>query len=291
MKNTLKIGLAFIAGGAVFNAPFVMSNIEGSEDIFAKALAGAMLRATEIQERREDEQLAKLPNILDCQNMQWMQNCSEVNKQAKKNPQAPMRVTNPKGIEFNFVPGTPSSVIRLQLEQTPEAATAAVMYMDATWGEYKKSASLYQKAQWAAGDLPNIIGLDAAKKLSDMPKDINTKDLNISVFVHSRCGACDVQLLTMGKLKERYPNMKIAVFQFDNNPDGFKRKVTSRGLKGRILSPAEGNSAMDSGVDKWPTIWIDNIPMRNRETLSGTRSITQLEERLQGMTHILTTRK
>lgn len=55
-----------------------------------------------------------------------------------------------------------------------------------------------------------------------------------------------------------------------------------------MLSPAEARKALASGVDKWPTIWIDNTAQRKRDSLSGTRSLVQVEERLQGMTHITT---
>ena len=250
-----------------------------------------MQQVEDYRQKREAEELNKLPNIMDCQNMEWMKNCTAVNNQAKKNPNAPIRVTNPAGVEFNFVPGTPSAVIRLQLEQTPEAAMAAVRYMDSTWGEYKKSASLYQNAMWEAGPLQNIIGLDKAKAQFDSPKAINQKDIAMSVFVHSMCGACEVQLSTLAKLQERYPNLKITVFQFDDNKEGFKAKVTDKGLKGRILNPLEAHNAFAAGIDKWPTTWIDNIPLKQRQTLSGVRTIVQLEERLQANTHVLTAKK
>ncbi|MBJ2215991.1 MULTISPECIES: hypothetical protein [Pseudomonas] len=291
MKNSIKFGLAFLAGGVVFNAPLVWSNIPNTEDVLANALAGAIQKVNQYDQQREENELAKLPNIFDCQNMQWMQNCSELNKQAKKNPSAPIRVTNAKGLEFNFVPGTPSAMMRLQLEQSPEAAKAALMFQDSSWGEYKKSAKLYQTAMWEAGPLDNLIGLDRAKALSEQPKEINTKALTMSVFVHSQCGACDIQLTTMDKIQKRYPDLKITVFQFDQNASGFKSKVTDRGLSGRMLSPAEARKALASGVDKWPTIWIDNTAQRKRDSLSGTRSLVQVEERLQGMTHITTASK
>lgn len=291
MNNRLKYGLAFTAGALLCNVPFAISNTTSTEDMLASAMAGAMKKVADYQQVREDEELAKLPNIMDCQNMQWMKNCTEINKQAKKNPTAPIRVTNASGLEFNFVPGTPSSVIRLQLEQTPAAAMNAVKYMDSTWGEYKKSASLYQNAMWEAGPLQNIIGLDKAKQIADAPKAINTNDLSVSVFVHSMCGACDVQLATFEKLQQRYPNLKISVYQFDENAEGFKAKVTERGLKGRMLDALEARNALRAGVDKWPTTWIDNVPNKKRESLDGTRSIVQLEERLQGMTHISVAKK
>jgi hypothetical protein len=163
--------------------------------------------------------------------------------------------------------------------------------MDRTWGEYKMSAQLYQEAMWEAGPLENIIGLDRALALRDQPKDINTSSLSLSVFVHSQCGACEVQLSTLGKLQERYPELRISVFQFDDNQAGFDRKITGNGLRGRILKPQEAEAALKAGVDKWPTVWIDNNASRKRETLSGVRTILQLENSLLGMTHVLNASK
>lgn len=291
MKSKLRYGLVFVAGGVLFNAPFAISNSPSTEEVLSRAMAGAMQQVADYQKQREDQELEKLPNIMDCQNMQWMQNCTEVNKQAKKNPTAPIRVTNAKGLEFNFVPGTPSSVIRLQLEQTPEAAMAAVKYMDSTWGEYKKSATLYQNAMWDAGPMKNIIGLDKAKQIADSAKAINTQDITMSVFVQSQCGACEVQLATLSKLQERYPSLKISVFQVDENAEVFKTKVTDQGLRGRMLNALEAHNALKAGVEKWPTIWIDSPALKKRDSLSGTRSMVQIEERLQGMTHIIMAKK
>ncbi len=291
MNNKLKLSMAFIVGGIAFNATSVMSNFSATEDVLAQAIAGAILKVSQYEQHREDAELAKLPNILDCQNMQWMENCTEVNKQAKKNPTAPVRIQNQEGLEFNFVPGTPSAVIRLQLEQTPEAATAAVRYMDSTWGEYKRSADLYKQAMWREGPLDNIIGLDRAMEASNAPKAINTEALSLSVFVHSQCGACEVQLSTIGQLQSRYPKLKITVYQFDNNEEGFRTKVTNNGLKGRILRPDEIEKVMASGVDKWPTTWIDNLQLRTRERLPSVRSIVQLEEKMLGMTHVISAAK
>lgn len=291
MKSNFKFGLAFIAGGIIFNAPMATSNSPSTEEFLVNAMAGAMQKVSDYQLQREEQELAKLPNIMDCQNMEWMKNCSEINKQAKKHPTAPIRVTNAAGIEFNFVPGTPSAVIRLQLEQTPEAAMAALRYNDATWGEYKKSATLFKNAMWEAGPLENVIGLDRAKAISDAPKAVNTKAITLSVFVHSMCGACEVQLTTMAKLQERYPDLKITVFQVDENAEGFKAKVTDQGLRGRMLNPLEARNALRSGVNKWPFTWIDNMAMKQRDSLAGTKTIGQIEEVLQSISHNIMAKK
>lgn len=286
MKNILKYGVGFLAGALVVNVPFVMSNTNIADDVLSNALASAMYKVNTYQQKQEDEALAKLPNILDCQNMQWMKNCTELNKQAKKNPNAPLRVTSEKGLEYNFVPGTPSSVIRLQLEQTPEAAAAYVTYLDSTWGEAKKSASLAQMEIWKRGPMDNMIGLDRAKAQSEMPKNIATDEIVVSAFVHSECGACSVQLTTLASLQKKYPKLKIKVFQVNQDSEGFNRKVTQVGLTGRMLSSQEANKVYESGVVKWPTIWIDNASKKSRSDLSGTRSMVQLEDGLQAMSYI-----
>ena len=58
-----------------------------------------------------------------------------------------------------------------------------------------------------------------------------------------------------------------------------------------MLNPLEARNALKAGVDKWPTTWIDNMPLKKRDSLSGVRSVVQLEERLQGMTHLITAKK
>jgi hypothetical protein len=291
MNKFTSIGIAFVCGGLAVNAIPAISNTEQVNYALSNAIESAFTRLEQARIERENDSIDRLPNILDCQKMQWMENCSTINREAKKNPNAPIRLTNSDGVEFNFVPGTPSAIIRLQLEQSPEAAMEAVRYMDRTWGEYKMSAQLYQEAMWEAGPLENIIGLDRALALRDQPKDINTSSLSLSVFVHSQCGACEVQLSTLGKLQERYPELRIAVFQFDDNQAGFDRKITGNGLRGRILKPQEAEAALKAGVDKWPTVWIDNNASRKRETLSGVRTILQLENSLLGMTHVLNASK
>lgn len=291
MKTRTKVITAFIAGAAVMNVPSVFSNAGGGEQLIVKALASALDAVNEAERRRELETLNKLPNILDCQNMQWMQNCTEINNQAKQNPTAPLRVTNPKGIEFNFVPGTPSAVIKLQLEQTPEAAAEMVTYMDTTWGEYKKAGDLYQQAMWRRGPLDNILGLQRAQDLEDQAKQFDATQLSVSVFVHSQCGACDVQLNAYSQLQKRYPKLAVRVFQVDDDRAAFKTKVTDRGLAGRVLSLKEAAQIHSNGIGTLPVTWIDNKKQSKRADLKGTHTLAQLEQQLQAMSFINTASK
>ncbi|HDS0956871.1 TPA: conjugal transfer protein TraF [Pseudomonas putida] len=286
MKMTMKIALAFMAGGLAFNAPFVLSDSTNPNEALSNAIAVAMAKVDKYNEDRENAELDKLPNILDCQNMDWMKNCSELNRNAKKNPQAPMRMIGRNGVEFNFQPGTPSAVIKLQLEQTPEAAAELVNYMDNTWGEYHKSAELYKMAMWKNGDLKNIKGLDAATEKSAAKKYIDTDNVSMSVFVESTCPVCEKQLQILSSVQQKYPKLKIKIFQLDGDREAFSRHVTQRGLTGRVLTREESINIQKLGVTSWPISWIDNIKVNRRKSLVGNRTLKQLEDHFQAMTYI-----
>jgi thiol-disulfide isomerase/thioredoxin len=239
-RNSTKYAVVFVAGGIIFNATSAISNAPSTQDVLTDALAAAIGKVNDRTALRESQELAKLPNILECQSLKWLENCSTINEQAKKNPNAPLRVTNAKGLEFNFQPGTPSAVIRLQLEQTPEAARAAVKYMDDTWGEYEKSASLYQVASWQTKQ-NNLKSIDEAQEEMKAVKALDLKGLSLSVFVESTCNVCDRYLGILENLQKKYPQLSIRIFQLDQNEERFAAKVTSRGLRGRILSQDESN--------------------------------------------------
>lgn len=286
MKSILKYCLAFIAGGALVQASTAYSDPTNERDGLSDAIAVAMAKVGKFNEDRENAELDKLPNILDCQNMQWMQNCTELNRNAKKNPQAPMRMLNKDGIEFNFQPGTPSAVIRLQLEQTPEAAAEMVKYMDRTWGEYHKSAELYKMAMWQSGELQNIKGLDAASEKAAAVKYIDTANVSMTVYVESSCPVCEKQLQILAAVQQKYPKLKILVFQLDGNREAFTRNVTKRGLSGRVVSRDERVMLQKIGITSWPISWVDNTKVQARRTLVGNRTLKQLEDYLQAMTYI-----
>ena len=291
MKSSIKVILSVIAGGIIFQAPYVFSDAENPNDLLAGAIATAMAKVDKYNEDRENAALDKLPNILDCQNMSWMKNCTELNRNAKKNPTAPMRMVNKTGLEFNFQPGTPSPVIRLQLEQSPEAAKAMVQYMDQTWGEYHKSADLYKMAMWKEGDLKNIAGLDAAKSKNAAVKYINTDAVNVSVFVESTCPVCERQLQILSQVQAKYPKLKIKIYQLDSDRDAFTQHVTNRGLSGRVVTRDERAQLEKIGITSWPISWIDNGQVGRRSTFVGNRTLTQFEDKLQAMTYIQTAAK
>lgn len=286
MKTLIKISLAFLVGCFVSNAPFVLSDASSPNEALSNAIAVAMAKVDKYNDDRQNAEIDKLPNILDCQNMDWMKNCSELNRNAKKNPQAPMRMIGKNGVEFNFQPGTPSAVINLQLNQTPEAASELVSYMDKTWGEYHKSAELYKMAMWQNGDLKNIKGLDAATEKAKEVKYIDTDNVSMSVFVESTCPVCEKQLQILSTVQQKYPKLKIKIFQLDGDRDAFTKHVTQRGLSGRVLSREERISLQKLGVTSWPISWIDNTKVNRRKSIVGNRTLRQLEDHFQAMTYI-----
>lgn len=286
MKTSIKMSLAFVVGCLASNAPFVLSDASNPNEALSNAIAVAMAKVDKYNDDRENAEIDKLPNILDCQNMDWMKNCSELNRNAKKNPQAPMRMIGKNGIEFNFQPGTPSAVINLQLNQTPEAAAELVSYMDKTWGEYHKSADLYKMAMWKNGDLQNIKGLDAATEKASELKYIDTDNVSMSVFVESTCPVCEKQLQILSTVQQKYPKLKIKIFQLDGDREAFTKHVTQRGLTGRVLSREERISLQKMGVTSWPISWIDNTKVNRRKSIVGNRTLRQLEDHFQAMTYI-----
>ena len=74
MNTKMKVVLAFVTGGVLFQAPWAISNAPSTEEVLSRAMAGAMQQVEDYRQKREAEELNKLPNIMDCQNMEWM-NC------------------------------------------------------------------------------------------------------------------------------------------------------------------------------------------------------------------------
>lgn len=100
---------------------------------------------------------------------------------------------------------------------------AAVLYMDSTCGANTRNRqSLYQNAMWDAGQLKNIIGLDKAQAQFDSPKAINQKDVALSVFVHSMCGAYEFNEYT-GRGARALPKTQGHRLQVDKTPQGSRQ--------------------------------------------------------------------
>lgn len=252
-------------------------------DILAEAMVKAMAQMKQLEMRLEEQELAKLPDILNCQDMGWMRNCKEINRQAKKNPSVPLRVYSKDGLEFNFVPGTPSAVIRHQLELSKESAKELIKWHDESYAAYEKAGNVFNEALWDVGGYTFIPDMNEIQARFDA-KDFDSTYLSITTFVESTCRVCDTQLENLAQLKERYPNLKIQVFQMDDDRDAFERKVRSQGFSGRIVTDKERKHLMaNMGITAWPITWVDNTNTKRREIMMGNKTMLQFESVLIGL--------
>jgi thiol-disulfide isomerase/thioredoxin len=141
-------------------------------------------------------------------------------------------------------------------------------------------------AMWKNGDLKNIKGLDAATEKSAAKKYIDTDNVSMSVFVESTCPVCEKQLQILSSVQQKYPKLRIKIFQLDGDREAFSRHVTQRGLTGRVLTREESINIQKLGVTSWPISWIDNTKVNRRKSLVGNRTLKQLEDHFQAMTYI-----
>lgn len=283
MKLAITAALAFVllSGGAAATE----RSSQRESDALAESMVKAMAQMKQLEMRLEDEELAKLPDILHCQDMGWMRNCKEINRQAKKNPDVPLRVYNKDGLEFNFVPGTPSAVIRHQLELSKESAKALLKWHDESFAAYDQAGKVFNSAFWDVGGYKHIPDMNEIQERFN-PKDFNKPVMSISTFVESTCPVCDVQLDNLLQVKQRYPEVTIRVFQMDGDAKAFKERVTDRGLIGRIVTDAERKHLMSKmGINAWPISWIDNINTKRREVMKGNKTMLQFEQVLVGLSN------
>lgn len=231
----------------------------------------------------ENERLEKIPDPLNCNSFSWMESCEEINRQAKLNPQAPIRVRRADGLEFNFPPGTPSPVMNAMLDDRPEATRAMIDHLDSLIGHHSRLAKQYTTLLWAQGGLKNAeISADRSSSLIEAPrKTIDVNNVALRIFYDSRCAACKVTLRNIKTLRERYPKIEISAFQFDSSEKALEQTKEYYGIDARILSDAEKRKLQNSGMNTVPTMWIDNPREKHRLQREGTVSLTVLEDELE----------
>ena len=274
----------FVTGALLASATSLHSNSTANDpnrdeinQIVTTVAAAVSNQMIEAQENKQNEFLDALPDALNCESFGWMNTCNEINKQAKLNPSAPLRVLNKNGVEFNFVPGTPSAGIRFQLDPNEKNAQMFAKYISDTAGEYKKVTNYYSDELGLQGQLKNIrsidqIRIDDNKKL-DLPSDI----VSVSAFIDSDCGECRVLVSNLKLLKNRHPKMQIGVYMVDNNKDAFDELVTQNGFKGKILTNAETDKVIARGVNEWPSLWLNNSKAGFRDIQTGAKTVSMLE--------------
>jgi hypothetical protein len=258
-------------------------NIEMMSELFEKSLQSALHE----HQRKEDLKLDSIPDVIECDKLEWMKSCDIINRQAKKNPNAPLRIISKDGIEFNFVPGMSSQAIRFQLERTPEAAEEYINSMGKAMGAYKEVASIYTDQLSVMGGMDNIRTIDQMRLDDQAVPDIDHRLVSMSVFIESNCSACDILMSNIDTFKERHPKAIINIFMVNNDPNALNEKVLRKGYKGRILKSSEVQSVLDRGSNGWPVIWLDNESQKSRDILLGVSTSRMLETRLLAISKLI----
>lgn len=277
-------GCMLTAGLMLSQGAVSTSGVEpATEQMIQQAASNTAQAVVLALQDNEREKLAKIPDPLDCNSFSWMESCEEINKQAKLNPQAPMRVQRKDGLEFNFPPGTPTPVIKAMLNDSPAATQQMIDYLDALAGHHQSLANRYKDQLWAQGGLKNVeMSADRAAIQKGLPKDtINQNNVKITLLYDSRCAACKTTLANLRGLKEKYPDISISAFQFDDDPNAVERTKERYGVAARMLTQDEVDRLRSTGVNVVPTMWIDNPSQKRRLQREGTVSLTVIESELE----------
>jgi hypothetical protein len=277
-------GIFIASSTSVISAEKNDSNADKMVEVLGKALERALYNQQQLEDRRFDS----LPDVIECEKLEWMKSCDVINREAKKNPNAPLRIISKDGIEFNFVPGMSSQAIRLQLERTPEAAEEYIRSMGKTMGAYKEVASVYTEQLSVMGGMDNVRTIDQMR-IDDLDVPvIDYSAVAMSIFIESNCSACDILMNNVKTFSKRHPKAKFNVYMVNNDPKAFKEKVLSKGFAGRILKPSETLKVIEKGSTGWPVIWLDNGSQRSRDILLGVSTSKMIENRLLSISKLKT---
>jgi len=285
MKTPSIVVIAFFAGIFVAASPLTISNNNAvNADNLKLFVSQSVADALSDIEDKENQRLDELPDVMNCSNMTWMSSCEQINRNAKKNPTAHLRVFNKDGLEFNFVPGTPSPMVNYQLDPSPENAARIVTYFDEVFGQVNSMARYYDDASVFKGPLKHSKSLDRILLGNQQTPAINTKGIQLSVFIDSEMSETSLILKNLSDFKRRHLSADIRIYQVNNDKAGLKTLLTNNPLfkaKSKILQPADlAKVKKISGGDSWPLIWVDKKQSNYRDILVGVKTVKMLETAL-----------
>jgi hypothetical protein len=280
----LVLGLFLATSLSVTSSEKKQTSAEKMSALFEKSLS----RALSENQRLEDQKIDSMPDVISCDKLEWMKSCDVINRQAKKNPSAPLRVMSKDGIEFNFVPGTSSETIRLQLERTPEAAEAYINSMGKTMGAYKSVAAVYKEQLSVMGGMDNVRTIDQMRLDDQIIPKVDYSLVSMSIFIESNCTACDALLANMDTFMNRHPKARVSVFMVNNDRAALKEKVLDKGYTGRTLKPSEVQKVLDKGSKGWHVMWIENSTQGSRDILLGVSTSKTIENRFVSISKLKT---
>ncbi|TJY57369.1 hypothetical protein E4T66_18355 [Sinimarinibacterium sp. CAU 1509] len=225
-----------------------------------------------------------IPSFLDCHKLSWVTNCKEIDKIARENPGAPLRLTNPDGLELYFVPGTPTAMIYHQLNPTPESARALIEYNRRYMAQMEKAAAVSLKVLGEMGGT-DPVGSSGMRTSSVKPSSkggpvtINAKNIRVWMFYDSKCSPCRQTIPEVYLLAKQNPSLDLTLLQMDDDLDYVDQLRTDMSLKAGPI-PAKDRASLLPKIRQTPTFWVQDTRNKKTTVMEGYMSVTELSARL-----------
>jgi hypothetical protein len=192
--------------------------------------------------------------VFDCAKLTWMNDCDEVNRRVKADPNAHLSVRDSSGLEFNFPPGTPAVMMRHLILRTPETAKEVVDFFERHMAVAAESAELWKNEMARRGEFTGVAGrADAKNQKTAVILPANT--LKLFVFYDSRHKDTRRQLTELRRFASRQPNIPISIIQINDDKDELALINKNYGIKGIILTGPRREALLQQ-ISISPTTWI-----------------------------------
>jgi thiol-disulfide isomerase/thioredoxin len=223
----------------------------------------------------DEESLA----LFDCGQVTWMQNCDAANKAYNKNPDTHLRVHDLDGLEFNFAPGTPTVMMRLMMERTPEAAKDAADYLEKHLLVATASSTLWaREIANRGGALKGTKTLEQTEAEQAMPV-INYDNIKVYYFYDSNCPFCKKMMPHASTLRLNHAKLKFSAIQLNDDKSALDQINLQYYLDAAIL-PASKREEYRKKVPTTPSVWVENSKTQKMYKITGYRPYPELSKQL-----------
>lgn len=232
--------------------------------------------------------------LLDCKRLSWVKNCEDIDDIARKNPDAPLRLLTPDGIELNFVPGTPTAMIYHQINPSRETAKALYEYNAKYLDHMEKAAKVMRDYMTDIGVMPlamakNIDAIEGGKpKSADVipgivaktaGKAIKPSNIRVWMFYDSKCGPCRQTIPEIYQFSKNNPAVDITLLQMDGDLDYVMSIRNDFGLKAGPI-PEKDRATLLPKIAQTPTFWVQDNRSKKTTVIEGYMNAETLRIRL-----------
>lgn len=213
--------------------------------------------------------------VFDCARLTWMQDCDEVNRQARENPDKPLRTFNANGLEYNFAPGTPAVMMRHLIAPSPDTARQVADHLEGHLAMNSLAADYWRDEVARRGG-----ALKGTRSLAQIEEDrrnthIDTENVRVFLFYDSRQAETRSQFNELRKLVNRYPDLRVSLIQLDKDQKNLEELNKAYSANATILSGVRRDEILRQ-ITVTPTVWAQNVKTNNTEVLIGYSSIRKI---------------